>query len=67
MIEAITTNIVRCDGCGQLLEKKEPFYHAYHKDLCKNCSGVLLQKIECNQLITKEEFDEIFDDLKHKI
>ncbi len=67
MIEAITTNIIRCDACNTLLSNEDGYRHIYHKDICEHCMGLLLQKIESEKVLSKEIFDELVDDIKYKI
>ncbi len=67
MIESITTNIIRCDGCGIILSNGDGYRHLYHKDICDHCMGLILQKIESERIITKKVFDELIDDIKYKI
>ncbi len=67
MIEIMTTNIIRCDLCNCLLEEGDDFTHIFYSDLCNECVGSFLQKIESERIISKEVFDELIDDIKHKI
>ncbi len=67
MIESITTNIIRCDACNRYLEKGDGYRHVFHKDICDECVGLILQKIEAERIITKKEFTDVLDDIRYKI
>ncbi len=67
MIEAITTNVVHCDACKRLLENGDGYIHAFQKDICDECVGMLLKKIESDRIITPKEFLELLDDVRYQI
>ncbi len=67
MIETVTTNVIRCDACNRYLENGDGYRYVFHSDICDECMGLLLQKIESEKILSKEVFDELVDDLKYKI
>ncbi len=62
MIESITSQAVRCDGCRVILEKGERFTHVFNKDFCCKCSSSILRDIEEQKIISLEEFNQFFED-----
>ncbi len=66
MIEKITQNIVRCDVCNSLLEEGDGYRHIYQKDICDECLGAILQKIESNRLLSTTDFKDLIDEIKYK-
>ncbi len=67
MIETIASNVVRCDCCNLLLETGTSYKHLFQKDVCDKCMGIILQKIESERVMSKEQFNEILDDIRYKI
>ena len=63
MIETISTNVVRCDMCNHLIGPKEDWATVYSKDMCSECSVEVFMAM-AHSLVTKEDFEEVFDDLK---
>ncbi len=66
MIEKITQNIVRCDACNRCLEKGDGYRHVFHSDICDECLGIILQKIESNRLLSTTDFKDLIDEIKYK-
>ncbi len=65
MIEQITSNIVRCDACGDIIHGNSPKASLFTKDFCGHCACDILSDIGSKPLLDIEEFLQIVDDYKY--
>ena len=67
MIHQTVINQVRCDICNSFMPDDKTFCYAFGKDICMECSVKFIQKLESDQFITMEQFQEIADDINYNL
>lgn len=65
MVEQVTTNVLRCDACHQIISGDAPRASLFTKDFCSQCACEILSDIGKKPILDVEEFLEIVDDYKN--
>ncbi len=68
MIEKVTVNNIRCDVCHCHLENStSDGMRVFQKDICSTCVEQIFKKLEKDRILSQAAFDDIVDDIVHKI
>ncbi len=66
MIEKVTVNNIRCDVCLKVLPNNNQYKHVFQNDVCDDCLGKILQKVESEKILTMDQFKDIIDTIRYK-